>query len=160
MRTQLTRGLTVLLFSGGFAMTAFAAGDITQQQPIEIRVELGTKNGEHIFVPNYLELETGKLYKLVLHNPDKEAHYFTSLGLANRVFTRKVQVMSGAGAGDKAVSEIKGAIREIEIYPAGTTEWWLVPIQSGRVDDLQCGIKNKDGSKHAQHGMVGIIDIK
>jgi len=160
MRTPLLGSLTALLFSGGFAITALATGDITQQQPIELRVELGTKNGEHVFVPNYLELETGKLYKLVLHNPDKEAHYFTSLGLANRVFTRKVQVMSGAEADRKPLSEIKGAVREVEIYPAGTTEWWFVPIQSGRVVDLQCGIKNKDGSTHAEHGMVGIIDIK
>jgi hypothetical protein len=60
MRTPLLPAITVLLFSGSFAMMAFATGDITQQQPTELRVELGTKNGEHVFVPNYLELETGK----------------------------------------------------------------------------------------------------
>ena len=98
---------------------AFAAGDITQQLPIELRIELGTKSGEHIFVPNYLKLETGKLYKLVLYNPDKEAHYFTSLGLANRVFTRKVQVMSGAGADRKALSEIKARSARLRSIPRG-----------------------------------------
>jgi uncharacterized cupredoxin-like copper-binding protein len=160
MRAYLGRAFAVVALGSAFAMPALAVGDFTQQQPIEVRVDLGTKKGEHVFVPNYLELETGKLYKLVLYNPDKGPHYFTSFGLANRVFTRKVQVMSGAGVGSKPISEVKGAIREIEVYPGGTTEWWFVPVQAGKIDDLQCTIKHKDGTTHAQHGMVGIVDIK
>src|SRR5262245_56488232 len=51
----------------------WAAGDLSRQTPIEVTVELG-KPGEHVFVPNRLTFETGKLYKLVLKNPSSDPH--------------------------------------------------------------------------------------
>jgi len=66
--------------------------------------------------------------------------------------------MDDLGAGAKQIGEIKGAIREIEVYPGGTTEWWFVPVATGTVE-LGCGIKDKDGKSHAENGMHGTITI-
>src|SRR4029453_443690 len=67
-----------------------AAGNLAGQNPIEVVVELG-RPGQHVFVPNQLRFETGKLYKLVLKNPSAAPHYFTSNGFTQLVFHRKAQ---------------------------------------------------------------------
>lgn len=139
---------------------AWGAGDLTRQEPIEVKVELGTGANAYKFVPSDLRLETGKLYKLVLHNPSAEPHYFSSPGLAALVFTRKVQVMDKPGPGGKAIGEIKGAIREVEVYPGGTAEWFFVPVATGSLNDLHCSVKAPDGRTHAEHGMVGTIAVQ
>jgi len=142
------------------APAAFAGGDLSQQQPIAVRVDLG-KDGveDHKFYPDNLTFETGKLYKLVIHNPSNSKHYFTSVGLAQKIYTRKVQVMDDIGAGAKTIAEIKGAVLEVEVYPGGTTEWWFVPVATGVIKDLHCHIEDKDGKSHAQKGMTGQITI-
>ena len=114
---------------------------------------------DHKFYPETLTFETGKLYRLVIHNPSNSKHYFTSLGLSSRVFTRKVQIMDDIGVDRKQIAEVKGAIREIEVYPGGTTEWWFVPISTGTMTDLSCSIKEQDGETHAHKGMKGTIVI-
>jgi uncharacterized cupredoxin-like copper-binding protein len=135
----------------------FAAGDLTRQEPIEVTVELGTKNGEMIFVPSKLEFETGKLYKLILTNPSPVKHYFTSPEFAKRIFTRKVQVMIDG----KRTAEIKGDIDEVEVFPGGTTEWWFVPVQTVEANDLHCYVKDKaSGMRHNELGMKGTIILK
>ncbi len=137
----------------------FAAGDLSKQDVIEVRIDLG-KDGvkEHKYYPDKLSFETGKLYKLVIHNPSNSKHYFTSLGMAAKVWTRKVQVMDDLGKGAKTIGEIKGAIREVEVYPGGTTEWFFVPVATGTVK-MQCSIKEKDGKTHNENGMNGTITI-
>lgn len=135
---------------------AVAAGNLAGQDPIEVRVELGTSAGDLVFTPNTLTFETGRLYKLVLTNPSGKKHYFTSPGLASRVYTRKVQVVGPNGT----LAEIKGSIREIEVYPGGTAEWWFVPVATGRISDLNCHIKDDDGMTHAEKGMTGAIVIE
>jgi uncharacterized cupredoxin-like copper-binding protein len=139
--------------------SARAAGDLSRQTPIEVVVELG-KPGEHVFLPNKLRFETGKLYKLVLKNPSNDPHYFTSHGFSQLIFTRKVQVVLQRDGKAVPVAEFKGAIREIEVYPGYSAEWWFVPVATGRVTDLQCGITGRDGKTHADHGMVGEIVIE
>jgi uncharacterized cupredoxin-like copper-binding protein len=136
-----------------------AAGNLAKQEPLQVRLDLG-KDGvkDHRYYPEKLTFETGKLYKLVIHNPSNSKHYFTSLGLASKVYTRKVQVMDDLGAGAKTIGEIKGAIREVEVYPGGTTEWFFVPVATGIVE-MRCGIKDKDGKTHAEKGMHGTITI-
>jgi uncharacterized cupredoxin-like copper-binding protein len=129
-----------------------AAGDLTAQPPVEVKVLLGDKGNALRFVPDRLLLETGKLYKLVLHNPSSMAHYFSSEGLSRAVFTRKVQVLGQDG---KTVAEIKGTILEIEVFPGGTAEWWFVPVRTATLNDLKCTIKG-----HSEGGMVGGITIK
>ncbi len=148
--------LAIFLFNSN----AFGRGDLSKQKPITVRVDLGKDGTEkHRFHPDRLVFETGKLYKLILHNPSNSKHYFTSLGLAAKVYTRKVQVMDDLGPGAKAIAEIKGTVREIEVLPGGTTEWWFVPVATGTITDLNCHIKDKDGQTHAQKGMKGRITI-
>jgi uncharacterized cupredoxin-like copper-binding protein len=139
-------------------MTA-AKSDLSRQEPIEVTVELG-KAGQHAFVPNRLRFETGKLYKLVLRNPSEDPHYFTSHAFTQLIYTRKVQVTQQREGKTTTLAEFKGAIREIEVYPGQTAEWWFVPVAAGRVTDLRCGIAGKDGKTHADHGMVGEIVVE
>jgi uncharacterized cupredoxin-like copper-binding protein len=136
-----------------------AAGDLSRQDPIEIKVELG-KPGAHVFVPNRLRFETGKLYKLVLTNPSNDPHYFTSHAFTQLIFTRKVQVTQMRDGKLVTLAEFKGAIREIEVYPGHSAEWWFVPVATGRVTDLECSIRGADGKTHKDHGMVGEIVIE
>ena len=160
MRRVLVSGL----FASGLAMLlpgvdVHATGDLSRQAPIEVTVELG-KPGQHVFTPNRLTFETGKLYKLVLKNPSNDPHYFTSHGFSQMIFTRKVQVTQVRDGKTVNLAEFKGAIREIEVYPGHQAEWWFVPVATGRVTDLRCGISGSDGKTHADHGMVGEIVIE
>jgi uncharacterized cupredoxin-like copper-binding protein len=140
---------------------ALAAGDLSRQAPIEVLVELGAPDGRHVFAPDRLRFETGRLYKLVLRNRSPDPHYFTSDGLAASVWTRKVQVTQRRpDGGEQTLAEFKGAIREIEVYPGHDAEWWFVPVQAGRFTDLRCGIRAADGRTHAEHGMRGEIVIE
>jgi uncharacterized cupredoxin-like copper-binding protein len=118
------------------------------------------KPGQHVFVPNRLRFETGKLYKLVLRNASNDPHYFTSHAFSQMIFTRKVQVVQQRDGKTVPVAEFKGAIREVEVHPGHVAEWWFVPIAIGRATDLQCGITATDGRTHADHGMVGEIVIE
>ena len=95
---------------------AGAAGDLSRQAPIEVTVMLG-KPGKHVFEPNRLRFETGKLYKLILTNTSNDPHYFTSHAFTQLIFTRKVQVTQMRDGKLVTLAEFKGAIREIEVYP-------------------------------------------
>lgn len=140
--------------------TAGAAGDLTRQEPVEVVVELGRPDGRHAFEPSRLRFETGRLYRLVLRNVSRDPHYFTSDEFAARVFTRKAQVtQAGPDGRTVTLAEFKGTIREIEVYPGHAAEWWFVPVATGRIADLRCGIVAADGRTHAQHGMTGEIEI-
>jgi uncharacterized cupredoxin-like copper-binding protein len=145
--------------AGAVTAVALAAGNLAGQTPIELRVELG-RPGEHAFVPNRLRFETGKLYKLVLTNPSRDPHYFTSHAFSQLIYTRKVQVVLERDGKPVTLAEFKGAIREIEVYPGASAEWWFVPVATGRVSDLRCSIVGQDGKSHADLGMVGEIVIE
>src|SRR5262249_22660873 len=134
-----------------------AAGNLAGQEPIVVTVELG-KPGQHVFLPDKLKFETGKLYKLVLANTSSDPHYFTSHGFSSLIYTRKVQVVQTRDGKSTTLAEFKGAIREIEVYPGHAAEWWFVPVATGKVTDLRCSIV-KDGKTHADLGMVGEIVI-
>ncbi len=158
--------MTSFRFALGAAVTlgiasgaALAAGDLSRQSPIELTVDLGAP-GKHEFAPKQLRLETGKLYKLILRNASDDPHYFTSHAFSQMVFTRKVQVTQQQNGKPVTLAEFKGAIREIEVYPGQSAEWWLVPIAAGRASDLRCDIKTSDGKTHADLGMLGEIVIE
>lgn len=144
--------LMLILTTTLTTFTASAKGDLTKQTPIEIKVILGDKNNAMMFSPSTIEFETGKLYKLILENQGPVKHYFSSDGLSQSVLTRKVQVNDASGT---AIAEIKGTIREIEVYPGFKAEWWFVPVKAGTFHDLSCSIKG-----HTEMGMKGTIIIK
>ncbi len=146
---------SVLVLTLSTALTSFTAnakGNLTKQTPIEITVVMGDKNNAMMFYPSTIEFETGKLYKLVLENKGLVKHYFSSDGLAQSVLSRKVQVNDASGT---PVAEVKGFIREIEVYPGFKAEWWFVPVKTGTFDDLSCSIAG-----HTEAGMKGTIVIK
>ena len=136
-----------------------AAGDLSRQTPIEVTVDLGSP-GKHEFTPKQLRLETGKLYKLILRNNSNDPHYFTSHAFSQMVWTRKAQVTQQRDGKSVTLAEFKGAMREIEVYPGQSAEWWLVPVAAGHAGDLRCDIKGADGKTHADLGMTGEIIIE
>ncbi len=142
--------------------SAQAEGDLTRQEPIEVIVELGASGSDlHFFSPNHLEFETGKLYRLVLVNDSATKHYFTSYTFARMVFTRKVQTLEPYDGGFRRTAEIKGDVREIEVFPGHRAEWWFVPIQTGEITDLHCYVSDEEnGMTHEDMGMVGTITIR
>jgi uncharacterized cupredoxin-like copper-binding protein len=152
-----TIGASVLL--GLVSGAAIAAGDLSRQTPIEVTVALGSP-GKHEFTPKQLRFETGKLYKLILRNDSNDPHYFTSHAFSQMVWTRKVQVTQQRDGKSVTLAEFKGAMREIEVYPGQSAEWWLVPVAAGRATDLRCDIKGADGKTHAELGMTGEIVIE
>lgn len=150
-------GASVVL--GLVSGAAIAAGDLSKQTPIELTVALGSP-GKYEFTPKQLRFETGKLYRLILRNDSNEPHYFTSHAFSQMVWTRKVQVTQQRDGKAVTLAEFKGAMREIEVYPGQSAEWWLVPVAAGRVTDLRCDIKATDGKTHAELGMTGEIVIE
>ena len=101
---------------------AHAAGDLSRQEPIEVAVDLG-QPGQHAF-----GFETGKLYKLVLRNPSKDPHYFTSHGFTQLIYTRKIQVVQDRARGrrlpsSRALSARSRCIRDKS--PNGGSCRWL-----------------------------------
>lgn len=150
-------GASVML--GLVSGAAIAAGDLSRQTPIELTIMLGSP-GKHEFAPKQLRFETGKLYKLILRNDSDDPHYFTSHAFSQMVWTRKVQVTQQRDGKGVTLAEFKGAIREIEVYPGQSAEWWLVPVAAGRANDLRCDIKGADGKTLAELGMTGEIVIE
>ena len=144
--------ISLLLIYVLFPASLYAAGDLTDQNPIEVTVHLGNAKDNLRFYPHALQFETGKLYKLIIKNPSKQKHYFTSEGLAHSVFTRKVQIVSPE---NKTLVEVKGTVSEIEVYPGQTAEWWFVPVKTLQESLLRCSIKG-----HTEAGMTGSITIK
>lgn len=159
-RKAIVRSAMSLFLVAAAWQAAQAAGDLSQQEPVEVRVELGKAGSdEHRFVPAELTFETAKLYKLVINNPSPNPHYFTSGTFADKVFTRKVQIGQPSDAA-RRIAEVKGPIREVEVFPGGSLEWWFVPVAAGSITDLHCHVKDTDGITHAAKGMTGVIHIK
>lgn len=134
-----------------FVTSPTIGADLTQQEPTLVNIKIGTKDGSHRFNPDAISLETGKLYKLRLENTGTQPYYFTSPGVADAVYTRKVVVKDSTG---NVIAEIYGAIRRFEISIGQSVEWWIYPVRTGVFDDV---ISTK---KLAQDGMKATITIK
>jgi uncharacterized cupredoxin-like copper-binding protein len=112
--------------------------------PLEVKISLGSGQGELKFFPSQLDFVAGQKYKLILDNPSPTKHYFTAKDFADASWTQKVE----AGK-----VEIKGAIHELELKPNAQAEWVIVPLKTGKYK-LICTIPG-----HAAAGMVGEITI-
>jgi uncharacterized cupredoxin-like copper-binding protein len=115
-----------------------------QSAPVEVKISLGSSQGELKFFPSQLNFIAGQKYKLILDNLSPTKHYFTAKDFADASWTQKVE----AGK-----VEIKGAIHELELKPTATAEWLIVPLKTGKYK-LICTIPG-----HAEAGMVGEITI-
>ena len=118
-----------LLALGCLAVLGSGSSAIAQPEAIEVRVETGSQDGHLRFVPDKFRFERGKYYKRVIHNPSSMAHYFTSDGLATRVFTRKVEFVDASGS---TVAEVHGDIRDMELLPGATLAWFFYPMTKGK----------------------------
>ena len=136
----------------GAMPAAYAEGDLSRNDIQEIVLEMGSSGSKMYFKPDHLDLETGKAYKLVLKNTDKIKHELESNELVERIFTRKIEVPD---KDDNMIAEIKGNVREIEVGPGGTVEWFFVPVQPGENLEMDCAIAG-----HKEAGMVGTVTIK
>ena len=119
--------------------------------PVEVKVEVGTKANAWRFVPDHLSFERGVYYRLVLHNPSPQAHYFRAEALATHTFTRKLEVVNAEG---ETLAEIHGSIHDLELLPGTTVVWYFYPMTNGEALPLYC---HKEG--HREGGMVGGISI-
>ena len=135
----------------GWAPPVWAAGDLTRQEPTRLTMVLGSAQGEHRFSPDLLSLETGKLYILRLENPSPRAYYFGSQGLADAVYSRKVVVLDASG---KALAEVYGPVRRLEVAAGAVAEWWFLPVRTGRFEDVM------STRTHTEAGMRATIDVR
>jgi uncharacterized cupredoxin-like copper-binding protein len=134
------------------ATSAYAGGDLSRADPVEIVIEMGQVDAKHMyFKPNHIDLETGKAYKLVFKNVDNIKHEFAAPEFVAKIFTRKVEVLGPDG---KMISEVKGAVTEVEVAGGGTIEWFIVPVQTGKDIPVECAIEG-----HKEAGMVGTFTI-
>ncbi|MBJ56656.1 MAG: biphenyl 2,3-dioxygenase [Rickettsiales bacterium] len=150
--------LFYLSFNYFLCVFVLSSGDLTRQKEITTVVVLsGVVGKHHYYQPSDLHFETGKLYKLIIKNKSDSKHYFSSVKFARSIFTRKIQVNIKGGK----VSEIKGIIDEVELWPGNELEWWFVPIKTGVFDDLYCRVRDEITEKsHKEMGMVSTIYIK
>jgi uncharacterized cupredoxin-like copper-binding protein len=132
---------------------AFAAGDLSRANVIDVPIEMGTNDDGMYLKPDTYVFETGQAYKLILINVDDIKHELSLNEMGERIFTRKVEITD---ADDNLVAEIKGSIREIEVGPGQTVEWFIVPIQT--IDEpieITCEIPG-----HKEAGMRASVTIK
>ena len=132
--------------------------DLSQQQPIEVVVQLGTASGDMVITPRNLVFEKGKLYTVVLKNPSDVEHRLSIVSVASAVKSLILPTIDRREVIGGLDFKIRGRssgyrVREIKVAPGGTAEWSFIPVREASVD-IGCKI---DG--HAKAGMVATINI-
>jgi uncharacterized cupredoxin-like copper-binding protein len=135
------------------AMPAVADGDLSRANVIDVVIEMGSNADGMYLKPDNLEFVTGQAYKLVLVNVDEIKHELALNEMGERIFTRKVEIADDDG---NLVAEIKGSIREVEVGPGKTVEWFIVPVQTtDEPVEITCEIEG-----HLEAGMRASVMIK
>jgi uncharacterized cupredoxin-like copper-binding protein len=135
------------------ATPAVADGDLSRANVIDVVIEMGSNADGMYLKPDNFEFVTGQAYKLVLVNVDEIKHELALNEVGERIFTRKIEI---ADAGGGLVAEIKGNIREVEVGPGKTVEWFIVPIQTtDEPVEITCEIPG-----HLKAGMRASVMIK
>lgn len=147
----MTAALAVFAFA--LAGPAIAAGDLSRANVIDVPIEMGTNDSGMYLKPNNFEFVTGQAYKLVLTNVDEIKHELSLNEMGERIFTRKIEIADEKG---DLVAEIKGLIREVEVGPGKTVEWFIVPVQtSDEPVEITCELPG-----HLEAGMHASVVIK
>ena len=139
--------MTIGLVMAMCVVTPSFATDLGGGEAIEVKIHMGTKANEFAYEPQTLNLEVGKLYKLVFINSGRMKHEWTAPEFVENVWVRKVE-FNGV--------ELKFAgLREVELLkPGAQVEVYLVPIRP--VDaEMACEVEG-----HKEAGMVGRIIVK
>lgn len=114
---------------------------VLDQEAIELHLLLGGDEKDFVLIPDTLNMEAGKPYKLVIENTSDVAHV-----LSVPEFSATVE-NSSAPAFPYPESEIDVAAGE-------TVEWYLVPARAGTYK-MGCAER-----AHAEAGMSGKILVK
>lgn len=137
---------TVCFVALAASWPAFAGGDLSRTDVIDVVIEMGSNDDGMYLKPDTFGFETGRAYKLILTNVDEIKHELALNEMGERVFTRKVEASDADG---NLVTEVKGAIREVEVGPKKTVEWFIVPVQpTGGPVEITCEIPG-----HLEAGM-------
>lgn len=110
-----------------FGLPAYAQGDLSTMNVIDVMVELGSDDSGMYIRPSISTFETGQAYRMVITNVDGIKHELALNGFGERIFTRKIQASDADG---NLITEVKGMIREVEVGPGKTIEWYFVPVQT------------------------------
>jgi uncharacterized cupredoxin-like copper-binding protein len=152
MKTVAVFRLAVLLTGIALAFAPTSAQEQHGPPATEVRVELGTKDGQLRFVPDMLKFARNNYYKLLITNPSPRSHYFSSDALSTHVFTRKVEILDAKG---EALVEVHGSVVDLEIAPGQSVAWYFYPMTKGTGLLFTCLKKG-----HHEGGMEGKIDIE
>ena len=106
----------------------------TGQEPIQVVLQFGTETKNFALTPETLRFEKGKLYKLVIVNPSKTAHFVLAPEF---------------GAAIDSISLTQG----VALKQGEQQLWYFVADQAGTYD-IMCGHK-----AHADAGMMGKIIV-
>jgi uncharacterized cupredoxin-like copper-binding protein len=121
----LASGLMVAVCA--IAGPVLAVGDLSRANVIDVVIEMGSNDDGMYLKPDTYVFETGQAYKLILKNVDEIKHELSLNEMGERIFTRKIEVSDADG---NLVTEVKGVIREVEVGPGQTVEWFIVPVQT------------------------------
>jgi uncharacterized cupredoxin-like copper-binding protein len=147
----LITSLAVLI--GSLAGSAFAEGDLSRANVIDVVIEMGSNDDGMYLKPDNYEFVTGQAYKLILINVDEIKHELTLNEMVERIFTRKIEIADENG---DLVAEIKGNVREVEVGAGKTVEWFIVPVQTtDEPVEITCEIPG-----HLEAGMRASAMIK
>jgi len=150
MKTMITAAAVMMLTA---AIPAQAEGDLSRANVIDVTIEMGSNDDGMYLKPDNFEFVTGQAYKLVLVNVDEIKHEIALNEMGERIFTRKVEIADKDG---NLVAEIKGSIREVEVGPKQTVEWFIVPIQTtDEPVEITCELPG-----HYESGMYSTVVIK
>ncbi len=114
------------------AEAQFAA--LPGQVPIQVVLQFGTETKNFALIPKTLRFEKGKLYRLVIVNPSKTAHFVSAPEFG--VAVDLISLMHG-----------------VALKQGDRQAWYFVADQEGTYD-IRCGIE-----AHAEAGMVGKIIV-
>lgn len=144
---------TLLAITVATTGAAQAEGDLSRANVITVPMEMGSNDNGMYLKPDHYNFVTGQAYKLVMTNVDEIKHELALNEMGERIFTRKVEIGDADG---NLVAEIKGLIREVEVGPGKTVEWFFVPVQTtdGPVE-ITCEIPG-----HYESGMKAMAEIK
>ncbi len=148
MKTVLLTAVAVVGITAGVAQ---AEGDLSRANVITVDIELGQNDDGMYIKPSQTSFVTGQAYKLHITNTDEFKHELALNALGEASFTRKIEILDEEG---QLVSEIKGAIREVEVGPGKTVDWYLVPVQTVEDGEMSCELPG-----HREAGMHEMITV-
>lgn len=143
--------LTASILAAAIASPVLSEGDLSRANVITVNMEMGSNDDGMYLKPNNYEFETGQAYKLVMTNVDEIKHELALNEMVERIFTRKIEVEDANG---NLVTEVKGAIWEVEVGPLQTVQWFFVPVQTMDEVEITCEIAG-----HYESGMFATASI-